>query len=311
MRSIDIRQLPKSFEPVLIEFEGVRIPVRYSRGVTDTLVVLFHGAVDQAKRPLPFFQSPFSNAFGAHQISVSDPCLSKSTTLASTWYIGSHDMPLQRLLPAFFQRVCEVLSIKRTIYFGGSAGGFAALFYSHAHPGSLALVANPQITLRKYSQAPVAKYREACWPSLATNDDLYAHACCDIASLYEASMPNFACLLNSSGDRGHFYAQTLELASRLKPNQQRQFILDCSFYGILGHSGSVPVQACVPWLKAAVHARNLYADSILSKFHQFRAVPAATPSCVANATMKQIAPSGDDMRVAEALAAWQLNSAAR
>jgi hypothetical protein len=309
MRVIDLLELRSSSEPVLIEFEGIRVPVRFKQGSTDTLVVLFHGAVDQKKRPVPFFQSPFSDAFGAHQLSISDPCLSsKSPRLKATWYAGSPNVPLQKLLPGFFQRVCEALSIKRTIYFGGSSGGFAALFYSHAHAGSLALVANPQISLRKYLQGPVTMYRETCWPRLTSNDELYTRVCCDIAALYEPSMPNFVCLLNSSGDRSHIFDQTLELASRLKPEHQGQLILDFSFHGILGHSGSVPLQSCVPWLEAAIHAPDLYADSILSKFHELRTGPGAAPkSPVTNGPKSPPAAVPDDLRIAEALAAWQLN----
>lgn len=303
---MDVRQLTTSTEPVWLDFDGLKVPVHYKPGSTQTLVVLFHGALGRDRRPFPFFQPHFPNAFGAHQLSVCDLSLTKSPELKAGWFLGAEDIPLQTALPRLFREVCAQLGITRTIYFGASAGGLAALRYSHAHPGSLALVANPQINLLNYLPSPVDQYREACWPGVADQAELARRVCINVADLYAASVPNHVCLLNAAGDRFHIYQQTLELANRLPAESRNRVVLHSDYYGIRGHSGSIPHAACVPWLKATVHAPNWYADAILMKYDQFR-----RPSAPA-APVKQASPepsmSAEDLRVADAIAAWQLRA---
>lgn len=308
MRSISIDELPAAIGPVRVDFDGLPLDVSYKPGSRPILFVIFHGAVDQKTRPLPFFQAHFSAAFGAHQLSMSDPTLTRSPDLKTGWYAGTDDLPLQQLLPRFFERVSDALSVKRVVYFGGSAGGFAALFYSHAHPGSLALAANPQTTLHSYLPGPVTTYRETCWPGLAGNGDLDERICTNVADRYAESMPNFVCLLNSSGDRFHLFNQTLEFVGRLKPEARNRLVFHSDFYGVLGHSGSIPPARCTPWLKAAVYARNWYADSILTKLHQFRPEGAARAPVPAAGGSTTDTVDSEDLRLNEAVTAWQLRS---
>lgn len=305
--NIDIKDLPSSTSPVVVDYEGLKLPVHYRRGSNQTLIIVFHGAVDQSKRPLPFFQPHFTVAAGAHQLAISDPTLSRSTELKAAWFAGAHDLPLQQVLPRFFMRLAELLKVKRTIYFGASAGGFAALLYSHAHPNSLALAANPQVNLLNYLEAPISLYRTTCWPEAADNPALAKLTCVNLADLYASSVPNFVCLLNAAGDRYHLYGQTLELVNRLKPEARNRVILHSDYYGIPGHSGSIPMQACTPWLKAAMYAPNLYADSILTKLHQLRA-PVPAPAAPADASKRPAStgPDAEDLRLAKAVAQWQL-----
>lgn len=314
MNTIELKDLPAHDTPVEVAFEGLTLPVHYKRGSAPALVIVFHGAVDQAKRPLPFFQPHFSVASGAHQLAISDPTLARSTELKAAWYAGAHDLPLQQVLPRFFQQLAALLKVKRTIYFGASAGGFAALFYSHAHPGSLALVANPQVNLLNYLEGPMAQFRQHCFPQAADNAALASQVCVNIADLYAQSVPNFVCLLNATGDRYHLYNQTLELATRLKPDGRNRVVMHNDYYGIPGHSGAIPMPVCVPWLKAAMFAPNLYADTLLTKLHQLRgpagaaggAAPAAPAPAAAAAPKAPRGPDPDDLRLAEAVAQWQL-----
>lgn len=303
MQTIDVEDLAAQTNPVLVEFEGLRLPLYYRPGSTPALIVLFHGAVDQAKRPLPFFQPHFPDASGAHQLAIADPALARSADLKAAWFAGAHDLPLQQVLPRFFMRVAELLKVRRTIYFGASAGGFAALYYAHRHPSSLALVANPQINLLNYLEGPIALYRQRCWPQAADIAALAQLVCVNVADLYAQSMSNFVCLLNATGDRYHLYGQTLELARRLKPESRNRVVMHNDYYGIPGHSGSIPMLVFAPWLKASLFAPDLYADSLLAKLHQSRepVLAAATKSTRASRGMDP-----GDLRLADAVAQWQL-----
>ena len=202
--------------------------------------------------------------------------------------------------------MAALLRVRRTIYFGASAGGFAALFYSHAHANSLALVANPQINLLNYLEGPINLYRQQCWPQADDIAALGRLVCVDVAALYAQSVPNFVCLLNAAGDRYHVYNHTLELARRLKPQGRNRVILHSDFYGIPGHSGSIPMQVCTPWLKAAVYAPNLYADSILTKRHSLHGPAVPAPEVAAAPVRAARGLAAEDLSLAEAVAQWQL-----
>lgn len=308
MRSIELKDLALHSTPVQLEFEGLRLPVLYRQGSTSTLVVVFHGAVDQAKRRLPAFQPFFSDVAGAHQLAISDPTLTKSTALKAAWFAGSADLPLQQVMPRLLARVSQMLGVRRTIYFGASAGGFAALFYSHAHPNSLALVVNPQINLLTYLQGPITLYRETCWPRVKATAELASVACVNVADLYAQSVPNFVCVLNATGDRYHIYNQTLEFARRLPSAERDRVVLHNDFYGIPGHSGSIPMQACMPWLKAAMSAPSLYADAILTRLHELR-VASAQPGATQSASDAKGVLDAEDMRLSAEVARWHREQA--
>jgi hypothetical protein len=307
METIEIDSLPKRIGQYLVRFRGVGIPVSYKPGSARALIIIFHGAVNQHIRKIPFFQNHFSSIDGAHQISISDTSLTKNMNLQAGWYAGSQDVPLQSLLSNFFQEVKNTLSISRTIYFGASAGGFASLLYSHSDPDSLSIAVNPQINLNTWLNSSIKNYRENCWPALKTNDDLNKVITMNVADLYSESMTNFVCLINSSGDRFHLFNQTLELMSRLRPAAHDRFILSCDFHGILGHSGSIPYSSCTPWLTASLAAKNFRPDSILASYHKLREGRDARSFDSIEKSMTAFEPTAEDLAVAEAVKEWQFH----
>lgn len=123
----------------------VCVPVRYHQGQSDTLVIIFHGAVDREKRETPRYQSFIPNMGPHHQISIPDPTLELGSEIPMAWYLGGADMPLQSQLPKIISAISAVAGIKRRIYLGGSSGGFASLYYSWADPKSACVTINPQV----------------------------------------------------------------------------------------------------------------------------------------------------------------------
>lgn len=281
---------------------GARLPVHYRAGSTPTLLILFHGAVDQRRRAKPHFQPLFNHTFGAHQLAISDPGLARSDDLKLTWYLGHDGLALPALLRGYFQAVASAGRFKRIIYFGASGGGHAALHYSHHHPDSLALAVNPQIDLSRYQdEQAITDYRTACWTGLGSNDELGHRVALDLPAMYAGGMSNFVCLLNSSGDRHHLIDHTLPFLARLPAASQNRVVLHADFYGVLGHATSVPYKSCVPWIKASVHSPNLYADSLLAKRHQFGAATATARPAPAGLAAGSASPSEDDLRIAAAI----------
>lgn len=301
--------LPPDGEHALVELDGVQLPVHYRAGSTDTLIVLFHGAVDQKVRQRPHFQPHFPQVFGAHQLAVSDICLHRSDELKLCWYLGTDSLPMPGLLTRYFQQVTG--RFKRVIYFGASGGGHAALYHSFHHPGSLALAVNPQVDLRLFHPIELFDdYRHHCWPGVRDAEQLRALAPIDLTSLYSGVMRNFVCILNSSGDRQHVFEHTAALMSCIPAASRNRVVFHADYFGVPGHAVSVPYKSCVPWIKACVHSPNLYADSILQKLHQFRPPAApARPAPPAGDAHKGL-HSAEDLRITALLRAHQLDAKA-
>lgn len=305
MRRIKLEDISSISKPSIVDYEGVDIPIYYKRGSNQKLIVIFHGAVDQTARKMPFFQSHLEGLQGAHQISIADPTLAKNVKLKTSWYLGADDIPLQKILPQFFQDLCQHLKVKRTIYFGASSGGHAALHYSHRHPGSLAVAANPQTTLTDFLESAVGNYRAHCWPELKQNSELTSVVAVDLGELYAASVPNFICIINSCGDRYHLFKQTMSLMSKIQMQGRNRFVLHCDFYGVLGHSGAIPYKSCTTWIDAATQAPDFHPDNILKTYHRL-SDKVANASAAPVATQALAEPSDDDIRLARALRNWQI-----
>jgi len=305
MRKIKLEDISSISKPSIVDYEGVDIPIYYKRGSNQKLIVIFHGAVDQTVRKIPFFQSHLDGLQGVHQISIADPTLARNSKLKTSWYLGANDIPLQKILPQFFQDLCKHLKVKRTIYFGASSGGHAALHYSHRHPESLAVAANPQTTLSDFLESAVGNYRVYCWPELKQNSELTSVVAVDLGELYAESVPNFVCIINSCGDRYHLFKQTMPLMSKIQIQGRNKFILHCDFYGVLGHSGAIPYKSCAAWIDAATQAPDFRPDNILKTYYQL-SDKIANASAAPVAAQALAEPSDDDIRVARALRNWQI-----
>lgn len=263
----DISALLKGDGEYNIKFKEIYIPVRYKRGNSKNIVFLFHGAINRTLRPTPFFQSFIPNLADAHQISIADPSLFRHDDVACCWYAGHEELPLQKLLPEFFSELSSLLGCERKVYVGGSAGGFAALFYSHADPLSIAVVANPQTNLELYKSSGVNNYMRSCWPSIARSPAFHKHINSDLGQLYSEKMENLVIYVQSTGDRNHFYTQFLPFLEAIKEKKPERFISEVGFWGKLGHSNSAPPTAYYPWVQAVLTAPTLLTDDILMARH--------------------------------------------
>jgi hypothetical protein len=124
------------------------------------LIVSFHGAVRQGDNAvLPFFSGlDLSSEVAASLVSVSDPALQISSLLRLGWFAGTVRSLFQSLFPALLEIIIQRCRPSSVIFFGGSAGGFAALYFSGLFKGSVCLVWNPQIDLLAYNRQLVGYY---------------------------------------------------------------------------------------------------------------------------------------------------------
>lgn len=133
-----------------------------------TVLVCFGGAVpDRTAKIAPFFSgSGVAKQLQTPVLSIADPSLSLSKSLALGWYAGNYlvsslQLRISRILD-FFAEVYDV----KFLMFGGSGGGFACLAIQSLMKSTVtAAVWNPQTSISKYTSSSVVRYLDVSFPS--------------------------------------------------------------------------------------------------------------------------------------------------
>lgn len=165
-----------------------------------TTIVVFHAAVDPAKTSLPvFIGMGMVEHVDANIVFISEPALDLGVPIG--WYAGDESRPLQKDLSDVIRHIQNNLpAAEHLAFFGASAGGFAALYYSNQFPESLAVVANPQTNILKYHPGPVEKYKEVCWSGKDLPPEKVSY---DLVELYAGRFDNFVVYLQNKDDDLH------------------------------------------------------------------------------------------------------------
>ena len=284
------RNLRSGFYRLL--FNGLNLPVRYRQGFNDTMIVIFHGAIDQSQRKMPHFQSLLPELKNCHQISIADPTLALDPSIKSGWYLGGESMPLQMELPNLLRYLSELNGVNKRIYLGGSSGGFAALYYSLMDPGSVCIAVNPQTRLTAYLPNPVKNFLKYAWPDAKSIENVGHQLVTDLPAAYAKGFANMVIYLQSTGDLLHFTTQMPAFcdAGLKKPEQ---FILNCGYWGIPGHSNSVPSKEYYMWVKAVVAAKWFDRQSILDNYHLIVARTAAATHNQSQQLREKVVTTGE------------------
>ncbi|MBY5924885.1 MULTISPECIES: hypothetical protein [unclassified Halomonas] len=142
----------------------------------DRIFVLFSGARDPNRHPLPKFDRwKWREKFPGIVVNISDPSLYfNNKRLRIGWYFGDRKNNFSSLiaevvleLAAFFE-----VDASNIIFYGSSAGGFAAITISSLIEGATAVAINPQVVLKNYPEAFYNKFLSA---SLGVESDTELH----------------------------------------------------------------------------------------------------------------------------------------
>lgn len=141
-----------------INEQGIPIDILNSDIGADTTIIFFHGAIEP-KHTLPVLSGQgISGGLTANRIFISDPSLYLTDQLSLSWYAGNKKQPLQQLLNRILGRIIDEHGASKVIFFGGSGGGFASLYFSSLVPGSLAVAFNPQTNITRYLNRSVRAF---------------------------------------------------------------------------------------------------------------------------------------------------------
>lgn len=137
-------------------YKGIEIEtlIQNSEINNGNLFILLSGARDPTSQPVPKFDRwKWKGRFPGVMINISDPSLHlNEQRLRIGWYIGSRDVNYTSIICEVVSSIARELKIKKEkiIFYGSSAGGFAAIRMSTIVDGSTAIAINPQIDIRKY-----------------------------------------------------------------------------------------------------------------------------------------------------------------
>jgi len=165
-----------------------------------TTVVFFHAALGAAVTSTPVFSGRGITAdIDANIICVSDPSLHLGLELA--WFAGNSAQPLQWDLGNVLRHaLTAVPSGQHIVFFGASGGGFAAMFYSHQFPASVAIAVNPQTDINAYTPHFVREYAQAAWD---VEDIGCAPIQSNLADVNARGFPNSVALIQNVQDGHH------------------------------------------------------------------------------------------------------------
>lgn len=276
---------------------------KFVRSVKESncLIVWFHAAINRDKYKVPIYFG-FNNLFTAHahQLSIADPTLSLHKELRAGWYIGAENYSVQTELKELIKNIKDALGIQRTLYIGGSAGGFACMYYSFHDTDSCAIALQPQISLGLSGYR--GRYLELCWSNRELSD-ISESVCCDIGNLYKDDFNNSVIYLQSTADAEHVNLHMPLFHTAIKNRVKGQAIFHVDFWGELGHV-NIPKPVVNTWIMAALTSRTLKADDILMTRHALT----LQAECLATKVQSDRIYSEADMAMADLLYEMQLSS---
>ncbi|MBT3136475.1 hypothetical protein KL866_15475 [Alteromonas sp. ALT199] len=158
---------------------------------TETLIFTFAGAYKRdVKKTLPFYLAKgFKNKVSSSIAYIADPSLYLDD-IRLGWYGGDMHNNLQQNLLTTLKTIQHICKAKRVIFFGGSGGGFASLFFSRYFNNCLSIVWNPQIFIEKYN---ISRFKIIdTYSQIAFNcqrSELGKYICTDLANHIKSKEP--------------------------------------------------------------------------------------------------------------------------
>jgi hypothetical protein len=203
--SLDVFLAAEEVPSGILTIEGPQpIDVLYSPTGGETTVVAFHAALSGTGLKLPMFAGgKVTQDWNTNRIFISDPGLYADDEVRIAWFAGTDELPLQSVLPRILEKLIDAAGGARTLFWGPSAGGFAALYYSRFFPGSLAVPINPQTILARFGYENQRRYTRAAFGAETPeqHDEVFsARICSDLRDHYAGDVPNYILYIQNSND---------------------------------------------------------------------------------------------------------------
>ncbi|MDD3054796.1 MAG: DUF6270 domain-containing protein [Aliarcobacter sp.] len=180
------------------------IEMKYLNKNSKNLMIFFNAAISRTEKTvLPIFSgASISENLDSNVLMINDPSLYLSNNLSLGWYLGNQYINLQKILLKIIKHIEKLVFPEKLIFFGGSGGGFASLYYSSYFKNSIAIVSNPQINILNYDQGSVERYFLSAFDIGSFNYENYKEVLVkngitwDVSELYKKSENKIVYLQN-------------------------------------------------------------------------------------------------------------------
>lgn len=190
----------------------------------DTTLITFSAAIPNSELVYPRFSGlPVAKAVDTNILAFSDPAHGGTRSVPTSWHLGTKWVDSQLLIPKVIEKVQLHNNGTHLLFFGSSAGGFAALNYSSLFPGSAALVMNPRVNLLA---APIkhARYVNASFPG-QDPDEFISNLHFDQAKIYASNIDNFVVYLQNQQDETYYTSHFRHFHHHTQDNPNIKFVL--------------------------------------------------------------------------------------
>lgn len=173
------------------------------RGASVTMVT-FHAGMPQRARQYPVFSSrAIAEELQVNYLGFADPACGALESVPTFWHLGTKRVDSRQIVPSIIRHALASGSGRHLVFFGSSAGGFAALNYGSQFPDSVVLVMNPRIDLlSKPNRFP--NYALTCFPG-GDPDRLAKRLPVSMSSLYASSNGPTVAYLQNTEDEDYYW----------------------------------------------------------------------------------------------------------
>lgn len=213
----------------VIDCGGLPLEIMYTPKNVATTTIVFNAALSVATQEIPrFMAGPIFADQHSSTISVFDASLYNDDSLMLAWYAGSRRFRMQEILPRLLRKFVSHAGGSRTLLFGASGGGFAAIYYAQFFRDSIVIAMNPQTIIENYIPRIVEAYGKQCWGSDSPHTlrrVLQEEIVSDLRLLSLDQTPFSLVYVQNSAD-GHVEEHLIPFCSAL-PNEDRiHLVLD-------------------------------------------------------------------------------------
>lgn len=154
----------------------------------------------------------------------SDPAVGSNERLPTYWYLNTRRVQTQKLVLTAIRHVLATGSGSNLLFFGSSAGGYAALNNSAHFPGSTALVMNPRIDLMARPDR-FAEYSAVTYPGWDA-ERVARSVPTNVSKMYVTPPGNRVVYLQNSQDKNYYRHHYSQFHAVAKGRDDVQFVVE-------------------------------------------------------------------------------------
>lgn len=194
-----------------IQYGGQLVDILVRDRGSDTTVVVFHASVKTTSTYPILSGESFTANLGVNLISLSDPGVAVDNEIRLGWFIGTRVIgDFRTRVTPLINHILDGLGSSRTILWGSSGGGYAAVNFAQDFPESLVLAINPRLNLTARPTAKAVKFVNTAFkPSgrTAFNRVWNTKITKNLGDLYPDGFPAYMGLYQNLGDTDYLNGQ--------------------------------------------------------------------------------------------------------